>query len=323
MNRRTALSAFAVALSFNATSALAADPWPTRAVTVVNPVGAGSSSDLMTRIVMDQVSQQLGQPFIIENRPGAGGTTGTIGVLRAPADGYTILSYGALAGAHALYPNLPYDTLTDLTPVAPIGQQPLVIISAPGKYKTAGELIAAMKAKPGEFNYSTAGVGSASHFGAARLFTTVGLKAQHIPFRGAAEAVTDVYAGRSDFSIQPMSTVLPLIRDGKLTALAVMAQARSPSLPDVPSAIEAGLPAAAIYPFYAGVFVSSKTPPEIVDKLYAEIAKALSNPAVRSKLLNIAADPMSMSMAEFRTFFKADVDANIATVKAAEIKIQQ
>ncbi|MBV9953983.1 MAG: tripartite tricarboxylate transporter substrate binding protein [Pseudolabrys sp.] len=319
---RTFALAAALALA-GQSAALAADPWPTRTITVVVPVGAGSSSDLMTRIVMEQVSKQLGQPIVIENRPGGGGTVGAASVVRAPADGYTLLSYGALAGAAALNPNLPYDTLADLTPVTALGQQPLVmVVSANKDYKTAADLVAAAKAKPGEMNYASAGNGSASHFGGARFLVSTGLQAQHIPYKGAADSMADVAAGRTDFSIQPIAVVLPLVRDGKLKALATMAQARSSALPDVPTAREAGLPADAVYPFYAGLFVSSKTPAEIVTKLHAEVDKALKDPGVKARLANIAADPMPMSMSAFSAFFRDDVASNIATVKAANIRPQ-
>src|SRR5262245_13543918 len=202
------------------TTVLAQD-WPARNVTVVVPLGAGSASDIMARVVMDQVGRQVGRTFVIENRPGAGGTIGANMVANAAPDGYTILAYGALGTAHALYSKLPYDTLTAFAPVIPFGQQPLVLVTSPGKgYKTLGDLITAGKAKPGALNYSSAGAGSASHFAAERLRISAGFEAQHIPFRGAAEAVTEVVAGRSDFSAQLPTTTLPLIGEGWLVALA-------------------------------------------------------------------------------------------------------
>ena len=303
--------------------AQAAEPWPTRTVTCIVPLGAGSGSDVMARIVLDKVSQQLGQTIIVENKPGAGGTIGTAFAVRAPADGYTMVAYGALASAQALYPKLSYDTLRDLTPVAPLGQQPLVLIVNPdGPYKTAADLVAAIKAKPGALNYGTAGVGAASHFGASRLLMSIDGKAQAIPFKGAADSVTELMAQRVDFSIQPLSVALAQIKSGKLRALAVGQMTRSPSLPDVPTMVEAGLKPDAIYPYYAGVFVSSKTPNEISQKLHDEIAKALKDPAVAQKLAAIGVEPMPMSMAEFKTFFEQDVATNIEIVKAADIKIQ-
>jgi tripartite-type tricarboxylate transporter receptor subunit TctC len=301
-----------------------AQDWPhARTITVIVPLGAGSASDIMARVVMEQVGKQIGQSVVIENRPGAGGTIGANLVAKAAPDGYTMLVYGALASAHALYSKLPYDTLNDFVPVAPLGQQPLVIIVSPAKgYKTLADLIAAAKAKPGALNYSTAGIGSASHFGAERLRASAGFEAQHIPFKGAAEAVTDVVAQRSDFSVQLPSTTLPLLQDGKLAALAVSAQKRIALMPDVPTTIEAGLPADSVYPFYSGAYLPAKTPHEIVEKLAAEIAKALREPAVRSRLATLGVEPMPMSQAEFAKFLKDDVAANVALVKAAKIPTQ-
>jgi len=167
---RSAMLALAfLPLALAGPNAATAQDWPARNVTVVVPLGAGSASDIMARVVMDQVGRQVGRTFVVENRPGAGGTVGANAVANAPADGYTILAYGALATAHALYTKLPYDTLTAFAPVIPFGQQPLVVVVAPSKgYKTLGDLTAAAKAKPGAMNYSSAGVGSASHFAAER-----------------------------------------------------------------------------------------------------------------------------------------------------------
>ena len=220
-----------------------AQDWPTRNVTVVVPLGAGSASDIMARVVTEQVGRQLGQTFVVENRPGAGGTIGAGMVAKSAPDGYTVLAYGALGTANALYSKLPYDTLKDFTPVIAFGQQPLLLVTSPAKgYRTLSDLIVAAKAKPGTLNYSTAGVGSASHFGAERLRVAGKFEAQHIPFKGAAEAVTEVVAGRVDFSMQLFTTTLPLLREGKLSALAVSAHRRSSVLPEVPTMIEAGLP---------------------------------------------------------------------------------
>src|SRR5262249_53278760 len=152
------------------------------------------------------------------NRLGAGGTIGANSVAKAAPDGYTVLVYGALAGANAIYTKLPYDTLHDLIPIVPFGQLPLAVVSQPGKYKSLADLIAAAKAKPGALNYSTAGVGSSSHFGAERLAVAAGIQVQHIPFRGN-EWVTETIAGRVDFSVPPLTTVIGALRDGKLAVL--------------------------------------------------------------------------------------------------------
>jgi tripartite-type tricarboxylate transporter receptor subunit TctC len=320
---RLARAALVAAGLFSAFPPAHAQTWPSRTITCIVPLGAGSGSDVMARIVLDKVSQQLGQTIIVENKPGAGGTIGTAFAVRAPADGYTMVAYGALASAHALYPKLSYDTLRDLTPVVPLGQQPLVLVVAPdGPYKSVADLVAAIKAKPGALNYASAGVGSASHFGASRLLMSIDGKAQHIPFKGAADSVTELIAQRVDLTVQPLSVVLPQIKGGRLKPLAVGQEMRSPSLPDVPTMVEAGLKQDAIYPYYAGVFVSAKTPNEIVQKLHDEIAKALKDSTVQQKLAAIGVEPMPMSLQEFKAFFTQDVATNIEIVKAADIKIQ-
>src|SRR5262249_5436647 len=278
-------------------------------------------SDIMARVVMEQVGRQVGRTFVVENRPGAGGTVGANAVANAPADGYTILAYGALATAHALYTKLPYDTLTAFAPVIPFGQQPLVIAS-PAKYKTLAELIAAGKAKPGALNYSTAGVGSASHFGAERLRISAGFEAQHIPFRGAAEAVTEVVAGRADFSAQLATTTVQLINDGRLVPLAVSAEKRTALMPQVLTTIEAGLAADSVYPFYSGLFLPAKTPRDIVQRLHRETAQAMQAPAVKERLQQLGVELMPMTVEEFEKFFRDDVEAAVALVKAANIPKQ-
>jgi tripartite-type tricarboxylate transporter receptor subunit TctC len=314
----------AALLSIFVLTPASAQDWPSRTISVIVPLGAGSASDILARVVMEQVGKQLGQAVVVENRPGAGGTIGAAMVARAAPDGYTILVYGALASAHALHEKLPYDSVNDLIPVASLGQQILVVISSPAKgYKTLGDLVAAAKAKPGALNYSSAGVGSASHMGAERLRASTGFEAQHIPFKGAAEAVTDVVAGRSDFSVQLPSTTLPLVNDGKLVALAVSAQKRSSMFPGVPTTIEAGLPPSSVYPFYSGVYLPAHTPQPIVDRLYGEIAKALQTDEVKKRLAPLGVEPMPMSQAEFAQFTKDDIAANVALVKAAKIPTTQ
>jgi tripartite-type tricarboxylate transporter receptor subunit TctC len=317
-----ASAALAAACLAVAGSALAQE-WPARNVTVVVPLGAGSASDVMARVVMDQVGKQLGQTFVIENRPGAGGTTGAGMVAKSAPDGTTILAYGALATANALHSKLPYDTLNDFVPVAAFGQQPLVVVTSPSKgYRTLADLIAAAKARPGALNYTTAGVGTASHLGAERLRMSAGFEAQHIPFKGAAEALTELVAGRADFSAQPFSNTVSLLRDGKIAALAVSAHRRASAMPEVPTLIESGLPADSVYPFYSGIFLPAKTPRPIVEKLHQETVKALQAPAVRERFATLGVEPMPLTLDQFEKFFRDDVAANAALVRAAKIPTQ-
>jgi tripartite-type tricarboxylate transporter receptor subunit TctC len=298
-----------------------AQDWPTRNVTVVVPLPAGTSVDSIARLVMQQVGQQVRQSFIVENRPGAGGTLGTSFVAKAAPDGYTLLVYGAAASAAAIYVKLPYDTLADITPVAALGQQPLVVVAPAGRFKSLADLIAQAKARPGALNFSTPGVGSAAHLGAAKLMLSAGFVAQHVPFRG--DYIVEVVAGRIDFSVAPVGTVISLVRDGKLAALAVGASKRSFALPEVPTLLEAGLKDDAIYPFYIPLLAPAKTSPAVLDKLYAEVSTALSVPQVHDRASSLGFEPMQMSRTEMQEFFRRDVAANQALVETAKIPKQQ
>ena len=299
-----------------------AQVWPARTVTVVVPFAAGSASDVMPRVVLDQVSKQIGHPIVIENRGGAGGTIGNNVVAKAPPDGQTILVTGALATAHALYPKLPYNTLRDFVPVIPLGQQPLVLVTAPSKgFKTLGDLITAAKSRPGALNFASAGIGSASHFAAERV-RLAGVEAQHVPLRGATEGLTEVLAGRVDFFFVPLAPALSLINDGKLVALAVSTSRRATALPAVPTTAEGGLPNAN-YDFWVGLFLPAKTPHDIVARVHQETSKALQVPVVQQRLATLGAEPMPMSLEEFDRYFREDVEANDRLAKAANIVAQQ
>ena len=302
------------------TSAVAQD-WPSRNVTVILPIPAGVASDVIARVVFEQVGKQVGQTFVIENRPGAGGTIGANMVAKAAPDGHTILVYGSIAAANALYTKLPYDTVNDFTPTVLFGQTPLVAVTGVGRYKTLGELVAAAKAKPGALNYSTVGVGSAAHFGAERVAVSAGFSAQHVPFKGG-EWLTEIIAGRIDFAVSPVTSAIGAIRDGKLVPLAISSSKRTASLPDVPTMVEAGLKADAVYPFYTGAYLPAKTPHAIAEKLHDEVMKALAVPSVQQRLVAIGVDPMPMTLAEFGAFFKKDVADNLELVKAAKIPTQ-
>jgi len=310
-------------MALSASDAALAQAWPTRTITTVVPFGAGSASDVVPRVVLNQVSKQVGQPIVVENRVGAGGTLGANVVAKAAPDGHTILATGALAAAHALYPTLPYSTLRDFAPVIALGQQPLVLVTAPSKgFKTLGDLIAAAKAKPGTMNFASAGLGSPTHLAAERLRMSAGFDAQHIAFKGSPEALTDVLAGRADFYLSPVAPVLPLIADGKLVALAVSTSKRATALPQVPTTAEAGV-ADAAYDFWVGLYLPAKSPRDIVVKLHRETESALQAVSVRERLGALGVEPMPMSLDQFEAYFRNEVAINVKIVKAANIQVQQ
>ena len=318
--RRIFLHLTGAALATPALPRLAwAQAWPSKTIRAVVPFTAGSTIDIVGRIVLDPLSAQLGQPIVIENRGGAGGSIGTGAVAKADPDGYTLLVHAsAHSAAPAAYPNLSYDTAKDLSGVAMFGSVPNVTVISPAKgIKTLKELVA--KAKDGSLNFASAGVGSATHWAAERLRLSAGFKATHIPFRGGPEALTEVMTGRVDFMCIGITSGLPLVREGKLLALAVNTPKRSVALPDVPTTLEQGF-ANSDYTFWMGILAPSKTPREIVNKLHAETQKALNSPVVKQKFAPQGIEPMPFSPAEFDALIKKEIDANIALVKAAGLK---
>jgi tripartite-type tricarboxylate transporter receptor subunit TctC len=300
--------------------ALGAPDWPIRPVLTISPFTAGSANDVVARLVLDQVGQQFGQALVVENRSGGGGIVGVASVVRAEPDGYTLLlSSASMSSAVILHSALPYDALRDLVPIAMMGVQPSVLVAAPGKgFKTVAELVGAAKAKPGQLNFASAGIGSASHIAGERFRLAAGLQVQHIPYRGPVEALTDLMTGRIDFYFLPIAAALPLIKQGKVVALAVSTPARTQSLPYVPTIAEAGYPDAE-YLFWGGISAPVKTPRAIVEKLNHEVNKALAVPAVEEKLQNLGVQPKPMTPDQFAKFFADDVATTVKLGKDANI----
>lgn len=312
------LSAAALAASALPQSAVA-QAWPSRTIRAMIPFAAGSSLDIVGRIVLDPLSAQLGQSIVVENRGGAGGSIGTAQVAKAEPDGYTILiQASAHSAAPAAYPNITYDPAADFRAIIPFGTIPNVTVVAPASgIKTLKELVE--RSKGGKMTYASAGVGSATHWAAERIRMAGDFQATHVPFRGGPEALTEVMTGRVDWTSMGMSAALPLIRDGKLVPLAVSSTKRSSALPDVPTTVEAGLPNSD-YVYWMGMFVPAKTPAAIIEKLRAEAAKALQNPNVVDKFKGQGIEPMPLSPAEFDALVKREIEANKALVKAAGLK---
>ena len=311
-----------IALCLLLTQAAApAQDWPTRPIRAIIPFGAGSATDVVPRIVFEQLSPQLGQPIVVENRTGAGGTLGTAAVAKADPDGYTLLAHSnAFSVAPAIYANLPYDTEKDFAAIIPFGSLPAVLVISPSKgFKTIQEMVAAAKAKPGTFNYASVGVGSGTHLSAEKLKLGAGFDAVHIPFRGGPEALTEIIAGRVDFYFCPINTALPLIRQGTLVALVTNGTARAPELPEVPTTLEAGY-RNADFPIWIGMLAPVQTPRSIVDRLNAETIKAIQVPATQEKLAKAGILPLIMTPSEFDTRIKAEIASNIAIATAAGIK---
>ena len=314
------LTTAAIAAPAISRGAFAQGAWPTaKPIRAICPFTAGSTIDILGRIVTDPLSQALGQTIVVENRGGAGGSIGSAAVAKSDPDGYTLLiNAAAHTAAPAAYPNITYDPAKDFAGVAMIGVVPNVIVIAPSKgIKTAKEL--AEKAKSGELSYASAGVGSATHWGAERFRLSAGFKATHVPFRGGPEALTEVMTGRVDFMTIGTSSGLPLIRDGKLIPLAVTTQKRSAALPDVPTTLELGFKDSD-YTFWNGILAPAQTPKPIVERLHAEITKILGQPDVKEKLTKQGVEPLPLSPAEFDALMRKEIESNLALAKAANLK---
>ncbi len=300
-----------------------AQSWPGKPLRAVVPIAAGSLTDTVPRVVFEPLAERLGQTIIVDNRPGAGMTLGSGLAARAAADGYTLL---ATSSAHtiapALYPALDYQPVRDFVAVAPLGASPFVLVVPPGRgLTTARDLVTAAKARPGALNFASPGVGTASHLSGERFRLSAGIEAEHVPFKGGAEAMAEVMAGRIDFFFMALGAALPNIRSGKLTALAVNGATRSAVLPDVPTLKEAGIDNAD-YPTWFGLFLPAGTPASIVSGLHRETMAVLQEPKVRDRLTAMGVDALRLSPAEFGAAVEREMAINAALVKAIGLKPQ-
>ncbi len=304
---------------FGQTQAHAQAAYPTRPIRAMVPFGAGSSIDIVGRIVFDPMSKELGQTIVVENRGGAGGSIGSAQIARAEPDGYSILvNASAHSAAPAAFPNITYDPAGDFTGVAMFGTVPNVTIISPAKgIKTIDELV--KKAKEGNMSFSSAGVGSATHWAAERFRISAGFKATHVPFKSGPDAITEVMTGRVDFCCMGVSSALAFIQDKKVLPLAVSTPKRSSALPDVPTTLEAGYKDSD-YSFWMGMLAPAKTPAPIVERLRAAALKALDDPGVQAKFKPQGIEPMPLTIAEFNALIRREIDANKALVKAAGLK---
>jgi len=319
-SRRRFLTLSGAALATPALARFAgAQTWPAKSIRAIVPFTAGSTVDIIGRVVLDPLSQLLGQTIVIENRGGAGGTIGSAAVAKADPDGYTLLiNASAHSAAPAAYPSITYDPAGDFAAIIPFGSVPNVMVIAPSKgIKTVRELAA--RAQAGGMTYASAGTGSATHWAAERFRVSAGFKATHIPFRGGPEALTEVMTGRVDFMCIGITSGLPLIRDHQLLALAVSSPQRTPTLPQVPTTLESGF-ADSDYIFWNGMLAPAKTPPAIVERLYRETQKVLAMPAVQAKFAPLGIDPMPMSPKEFDALIRKEIDTNKKLAQAAGLK---
>jgi len=300
-----------------------AQGYPSKPIKFIVPFSAGSATDIVARTVGEVMSRNMGQPVVIENRLGAGGTIAAAQVARSEPDGYTVLVHSSGHALNpALYKNLGYDTVKDLTGVTTLAAIPNVLVVNPARgWKTQADLIAAVKAAPGKYNYASAGVGSGTHMNAEIFRLQAGIDALHVPYKGTPDAMSNVIGGSNDWFFAPLASALPLIRDGRLQALSVSTKARSSALPEVPTSIEAGLPASD-YTLWVGMIAPSATPPDIIKRLHDEAVKALASPELKERMVKLGADPFPQSPEAFNSYIQSEMAVAERVVKAAGLKTQ-
>ena len=286
-----------------------AEDYPARAVTLVVPFTPGGSTDFLGRIVGEQLAHSLGQPVVIDNRPGAGGSTGSALVAKADPDGYTLLlgHIGTLAFNPSLYPKLTYDPLTSFAPISMVARLPNVLVVNPSvPAHSVSELIDYVRQHPGELNYSSGGIGSAAHIATAAFASAAGLDLVHVPYKGTGPGVIDLIGGRVQLTMTGGPAVLPFVRAGKLRALAVSSATRLTGEPELPTIAEAALPGFEASQWY-GVVAPAGTPEPIVQRLNAAVRQAMASPDVVAKLATEGAEPWLTTPAEFHDLIAADI----------------
>jgi tripartite-type tricarboxylate transporter receptor subunit TctC len=313
-----------VALSLAAFAPVAnAEVWPAKPIKWIVPFAPGGTTDILARTISEKLSQALGQPVIIENKPGAGGGVGADFTAKAPADGYTIM--GGTISTHAinasLYKSLPYDPIKDFAPITLIARVPNMLVVNPDvPAKNVAELIALMKANPAKYTFASSGNGTSQHLSGELFKAMAGVDMQHIPYKGSPPALQDVVGGQVTMTFDNITTAWPLAKAGKLRALAVTTAKRSAIAPDVPTLAESGLAGYEVGS-WQGAFAPAGTPPEIVKRLNAEMVKIINMPDVREKLVGLGAEPVANTPEEFGALVKTEVAKWADVVKKSGAKV--
>ena len=300
-----------------------AQTFPDKPLRIIHGFAAGGGADIFLRTVLPKFSENLGQPIVVDYRTGAGGNIAMETVAKAASDGYTLLmGTPGLATNPALYQNLPFDPLKDLAPVSLIGSVPNALIATPSlPANSVRELIALAKAQPGKLNYASSGTGTSLHLAAELFLLTAGLQIQHIPYKGGAQAQTDVMGGQAQIMFNVLPSALPQIKADKLKVLAVTGKTRSEALPDVPTMIEAGVPGYSATT-WNGILVTGGTPKEIVARLNDALVRAMKTPQMKEALAKIGQDPLWSTPEEFAAFLREETEKWRKVILAAGLKAQ-
>lgn len=324
LKRRTLALSLAGLAALAPLGAAAQNGYPNKPIRVIVPFAAGSTTDIIARAITDKMSQSMGQQLVVENRGGASGTIGQAAVAQAQPDGYTIMIHSS---SHTVSPHtfakLPFDTEKDFAGVTPISSTPNVLVVSPSKnMKSLGDLLSAARAKPGSMNFASAGQGSATHLNAEKFKLAAKIDAVNVPFKGSAEAVTEVMAGRVDYYFSPIAPVIGQIRNGQLVPLAVGSPKRAAALPQVPTTAEAGVPGSE-FNFWIGMMAPAKTPRDIVNRLHDEVVKALATPEVKERFTSLGADAWTLSPEQFDGYIRDEIKSNAGLVKAAGLEVHK
>jgi tripartite-type tricarboxylate transporter receptor subunit TctC len=319
-----ALVALALVAMTAAADPASAQDYPTRPITLVVAQPPGGGTDIIARIIAQQLSIQLNQPVVVENRPGAGTVVGTAAVANAAPDGYTLITglTANMAVNPSLFAHLSYDPIRDFTPVSMLAQFPFaVVVSNNFPAHSIKELVAMAKDKPGAINFASGGNGTGQHLSTVLFELDAGITMTHVPYRGAAPAYTDVMSGQTPVFFDNLSSALGQIKGGSVRALAVTGNERSPLLPDVPTVAESGVPDYS-YIVWFGIWAPKKTPAPIVEKLYAEVQKALDDPTVQKRIAEDTGTPMHMPLADIEPFVKSEIAKWADVVKRAGVTVE-
>jgi tripartite-type tricarboxylate transporter receptor subunit TctC len=317
--RRATLALVACTLS----AAACAQGWPAKPIRIVVPFPPGGGTDIIARETSQRVAKATGWTFVIENKPGAGGNLGVDSVAKSPADGYTLVlgQTSNLAINPTLYAKLPYDPQRDLAPIVLLANAPLVMVTATTKpYKTLADVVNAAKARPGQLNFASPGNGTVAHLTAELFQKAAGVKTQHVPYKGASQAMVDVVSGTVDLYMSSVPTLLGQIKQGKLRALAVTSAKRVDDLPDVPTINESGYKGFDAVTWF-GLLAPAGTPREVIARLNAEFNKALSQPELSKRLVDEGADPAGGSPEQFAALIKDEIPRWGKVVKESGAKV--
>jgi tripartite-type tricarboxylate transporter receptor subunit TctC len=299
-----------------------AQEYPARPIRIVVPFSAGGAVDGPTRVIAQELSKRLGQQVNVENRPGAGATLGSESVAKAPADGYTLLLASQTNAISAtLYPKLNFQPLDDFAPISLLGREPAVLVIHPKlPVRSVAELVAYVKERPGQVDYASSGNGSGQHLFAALFLSMAGLRMNHIPYRGSAQATTDLIGGQVMLAMPGIAGMLSHIRGGKLIALAVTSAQRSPQLPEVPTLAESGFPSLVAY-VWLGLLAPKGTPGGIIERLHREVQAALASADVKSYMANASIEALGSTPADFAAYFREEQNRWAGVIRETGAKI--